>query len=196
MSGAHATGKSATIDELRKINNRKLWIDDFKVSRTVLAELGLTLEQATATAELTMDYQSKVLARKIQWDTSRKNIQAFGLNPPSYIVDRSIADVYAYTKLWCIKNNVDGEWFRKFELECINAMSLYDIIFLFPTGKFPFVDDGIRAKEETQAKIATYTEEFIVAYAKNYHVVESVSLDLRANEIITIITNGNSKTFT
>ena len=200
MSGAHGTGKSATIDRI-EVQLQKEWqhyqgiaIDHFKVSRRVLAELGMTLEQATANADITKTYQQKVLDAKIKRDSLFKSLQVFSPTPNYTIVDRSIADIYAYTKLWCSKNNVDGNWFINFERDCINAMSMYDIIFLFPTGKFAFVDDGIRAKEDTQATIAKYTEEFIVAYAKNYHVVESVSIDERANEILTTIKKHGSKT--
>lgn len=198
LSGAHGTGKTTVIDYIQNdvVYHEKMHvkIDDFKVSRTILAEMGLTLDQATATAELAMEYQTKVLQRKIDHDSRFTKYEVFGISP-TWVFDRSVADIYAYTRLWTEKNGISLEWFAEFEQKCVAAMALYDIILLFPIGKFDFVDDGIRAKLETQATIAKYIEEFVVAHAKKYHVIESTSVDLRAHEILRTIKNG-TKTFT
>lgn len=189
LSGSHGTGKTSAIEEIERLvaagknTGPLIAIDHFKVSRFVLSQLGMTLEQATASAELTKDYQQKVLDRKIERDSKWTDVDA------AILVDRSVADIYAYTKLWCIKNEIDGDWFIKFEKKCIEAMELYDIILLFPIGKFAFVDDGVRAKEDTQATIAAYIEEFIIAYAKNYHIIDTISVNDRANQILNIIKN-------
>jgi hypothetical protein len=189
VSGAHGCGKTSVLDELKRQQHPEIFIDDFKVSRTVLAELGMTLEEVTASAELTKAYQKKVLDRKIQRDGSELPGAAYGAQVKSIFVDRTVADIYAYTRLWCEKNNIEQEWFNSFEQICIGTIRLYDKVLLIPIGKFAFVDDGIRAKEETQATIASYIEEFVVAQAKKYHVIESTSVDLRAHEILRIIKN-------
>jgi len=183
MSGAHGTGKSATLEYIKNdpiIDNIK--VDEYKFSRSVLKSLGQTLEEATATVESTKSYQTKVL------DSVRRRNYLLKLLEPQgdvtvNLVDRSVADVYAYTRLWSEKNNIDAEWFEKFEAKCAEMVSAYDIIFLFPTGKIPFVDDGVRAKEDTQASIAQYISEFLAKYAKRYYVVQSTSIEDRASEI-------------
>lgn len=195
VSGAHGTGKSVTIDRVKELNSKDPYIivDDFKVSRTVLSELGMTLPEATANAEVTKIYQSMVLRKKIHRDGFSLKINSTQLEPKvevNYLVDRSVADVYAYTKLWTEKNGIDNKWFAEFEEKCVAGIVAYDMILLFPIGVFAFVDDGIRAKEDTQAKIAAYTQEFIEKYAKSYKIIDAVSVDDRANQIIQIIKNG------
>lgn len=184
MSGAHATGKSATLEFIK--NNidatGNIKVDDYKVSRSVLKSLGQTLEEATATAELTMSYQTKVL------DAARRHNYLLKLLEPQgdvtiNLVDRSVADIYAYTRLWSEKNSIDPVWFEKFEAKCAELVSAYDIIFLFPTGKIPFVDDGVRAKEDTQSAVAQYIEEFLEKYAPCYYELTTTSIEERAEEI-------------
>ena len=183
MTGAHGTGKSATLEHIKNdpiIDNIK--VDDYKFSRSVLKSLGQTLEEATATVESTMSFQTKVL------DSVRRRNHLLKLLEPqgdvtTHLVDRSVADVYAYTRLWSEKNGVDREWFEQYEAKCAEMVSAYDIIFVFPTGKIPFVDDGIRAKEDTQAAIAQYIDEFLAKYAKRFYVVQSTSIEDRASEI-------------
>jgi len=183
MTGAHGTGKSATLEHIKNdpiIDNIK--VDDYKFSRSVLKALGQTLEEATATVESTMSFQTKVL------DSVRRRNHLLKLLEPqgdvtTHLVDRSVADVYAYTRLWSEKNGIDREWFEKYEAKCAEMVSAYDIIFVFPTGKIPFVDDGIRAKEDTQAAIAQYIDEFLAKYAKRFYVVQSTSIEDRASEI-------------
>jgi nicotinamide riboside kinase len=186
VSGAHGTGKTSTIERMSKHQHENITIDHFKISRRILASLKMSLEEATATAELTKVYQQAVLDLKI----SRDKLYSHAPNSNySVVVDRSIADIYAYTRLWCEKNNVDKQWFDKFESECIRAISAYDLILLFPANKFPFVDDGIRAKEDTQSIISEYIFNFAQTYAKQVAVIEMIDVDDRVNEILYLINN-------
>lgn len=183
MSGAHGTGKSAVLEYIKNdpiLDDIK--VDDYKFSRSVLKSLGLTLEEATATVESTKSYQTKVL------DSVRRRNYLLKLLEPQgdvtiNLTDRSVADVYAYTRLWSEKNGIDAEWFEKFEAKCAEMVAAYDIIFVFPTGKIPFVDDGVRAKEDSQAAIAHYIEYFLTKYSKKYYVVTSTSIEDRASEV-------------
>lgn len=186
ISGAHGCGKTSVLEELQKQNHQEIFIDDFKVSRTVLAELGLTLEQATKTATLTQKYQKLVLSKKIDRDGVVLPSAVYDPQVRSVFVDRSIADVYAYTRLWVEKNNVDKKWFADFEDMCISTIRMYSKVLLIPIGKFPFVDDGVRAKEETQQIIATYIEEFVKLHCDDYVIIEPTSIVDRANLFATI----------
>ena len=183
MTGAHGTGKSAVLEHIKNdpiLDNIK--VDDYKHSRSVLKSLGQTLEEATSTFEGVKSFQTKVLDSVRRRNYLLKLLEAQG-DVTTHLVDRSVADVYAYTRLWSEKNNIDREWFDAYEAKCAEMVSVYDIIFLFPTGKIPFVDDGIRAKEDTQAEIAQYIEEFLAKYAKRFYVVQSTSIEDRASEI-------------
>jgi nicotinamide riboside kinase len=183
MTGAHGTGKTAVLEYIKNdpiIDNIK--VDDYKHSRSVLKALDQTLEEATVAVESTMSFQTKVLDSVRRRNYLLKLLETQG-DVTTNLVDRSVADVYAYTRLWSEKNGIDPVWFEKYEAKCAEMVSAYDIIFVFPTGKIPFIDDGIRAKEDTQAAIAQYIDEFLAKYAKRYYVVQSTSIEDRASEI-------------
>jgi nicotinamide riboside kinase len=186
MTGSHGTGKSSTIDFISDRSPTGIRVSNEKLSRHVLNKMGLTLEQATATPELAMNYQERVLhAAFIQYQSI-----CFGnTEGKSIIVDRTVVDIYAYTRLWAEKNGIEAEWLAEFKSDCIRDLGWYDKIFFFPTGVFPFVDDGVRAKEDTQLVIAQYMEEFLKENFPSYHVIKSSAVDDRANEIIKIITD-------
>lgn len=195
MSGAHGTGKSVTLEAIKRIIplDGPMKVDDFKVSRTVLKALGLTLQEATATPESTKDYQTKVLNAAFRHLYLLKILDKQG-DQTIHLVDRTVADIYAYTRLWCEKNNIDKQWLAEFKSKCIEMLPTYDKIFLFPHGIFPFVDDGVRAKEDTQERIAHYTHEFLYQHYPHANVVTAYEIGDRATQIIKIINEFNSKT--
>ncbi len=183
ISGAHGTGKSTILAELSLLEPRNIIVDDFKVSRTVLKELGLTLEQATSTIESTKKYQSIVLEKKIKtdrafsYDTVYQNKTVF--------VDRTLADVYAYTRHWYEQNNIDKEWFAAYEKKCADHVNeIYENVIILPTGKIPFVADGVRPDFSIQEKIAEYVNYFAEKYIERYVTLEEVSIEDRVNKFI------------
>lgn len=184
-SGAHATGKSVTLDAIAARKVKNFIVDDFKISRTVLAKRGQTLEEATATSELTKSYQTDVLKAA---HSQLEFIKFCLAGDPIVIVDRSVADIFAYTRLWCERNNIEKEWLVEFKAKCVKMLSMYDKIFVFPIGVFPFVDDGIRAKHDTQEKIHLYTHEFLYDhFGDKSYPVTTVEIEDRADQIIRII---------
>lgn len=187
MSGAHATGKSSTLEaiknHLQSGAESIITVDTFKVSRTVLKASGLSLEEATATSESTKLYQTRVL------DAAYRHLYLIKLLPTEtiHLVDRTVADIYAYTRLWCEKNGIESEWLEGFKCKCIEMLPLYDKIFLFPVGVFAYVDDGVRAKEDTQKVIAKYTEEFLHSHYPQVFVVTESEISNRAKQIMNIV---------
>jgi nicotinamide riboside kinase len=196
MSGAHATGKSATLDIIKGVRVPQIIVDDFKVSRTVLAKLGKTLEEATSTRHSIEKYQNAVLTEKIFHDQFDLHNSVHSSANTNFLVDRSPADIYAYAKLWSSKYTMSKSWMTNFMCKCVSLLSAYDKIFLFPVGVFPFVDDGIRAKEDTQKQIAEDIEDFLQKFYPTYHVIKATDVVGRANEIIRIIQNDNNTTTT
>jgi len=189
VSGSHGTGKTCTLDNIAKVQSKdpEIVVDDFKVSRAILEEMKCTLDQATATSKLMKVYQSRVLDVKIHRDLHVLRNIVVSTTPINFLVDRSPADVWAYTKLWASKNKVSNSWFAEFTKKCIKAIEQYDKIILFPIGKIPFIDDGVRAKEDTQQCINDYIITFLDASEIKYHTVESATVEDRTKEIISII---------
>lgn len=183
FSGAHCTGKSATIEHLKTKNVLGLHIDEFKVSRTVLAEMNTTLEEATKTPGSTKEYQNRVLQYKLQHDAHSLKGRSCEPNT-TFLVDRTAADVYAYARLWALKTGDTSDWISWYERQCISVLQLYDLVYLFPPGKFDFIDDGVRAKAADQVKISEFIHEFISEHARNFHIIESTTIADRAIEVL------------
>ncbi len=183
ISGAHGTGKSTILSELHLRKQRNIIVDDFKVSRTILKELGLTLEQATATVESTKNYQTIVLNKKIKTDMSFTYDTVY--QNKTVFVDRTLADIYAYTRHWYEQNNIDEEWFTSFEKKCAdNVNAIYENVIILPTGKIPFVVDGVRPDVGIQEKISDYVNYFAEKYINNYVIIDEVSIEDRVNKFI------------
>lgn len=194
LTGSHGTGKSVVSNSVKQLSPTGIFSNQISVPRYVLEKMGMTLQQATATPELVKEYQRRILkAAHTQMCSICFNGSAA---PSSTIVDRTVVDFYAYARLWAEQNGVDAEWLAEFKSDCIRDLDWYDKIFFFPTGVFPFVDDGVRAKEDTQLVISQYMEEFLIENFPTYHTIQSTSIEDRANEIIKIIQNDINSTTT
>lgn len=184
FSGAHGTGKSSVIDRIKEKNVPEIFVDEYKISRSVLSSMGLTLEQATSTVDRTKEYQLNVL------DAARERIRLiveehqFG---GTMVVDRTVADIAAYTRIWCEQNRIEKKWYWSYASECASLLENYGEIFVFPTGVFGFEDDGVRAKEDTQLLHEKYLLEFLNVHGFKYYVVQEKTVQKRAEEIIDIL---------
>jgi hypothetical protein len=194
VSGAHCTGKTSTLEAIAKRQSRDPYIvvDDFKASRTVLKELKCTLEQATSTPETMEVYQRLVLDTKLHRDLFTLRNCVHSSAKANFLVDRSPADLNAYAQLWSVKTNHDIAFGADYYGKCREYIAHYDAIIFFPIGVFDFVDDGVRAKFDTQKVINDAIIEFLKRHS-NPFIVTSTTIEDRAGEIIDYIKFINSK---
>lgn len=184
FSGAHGTGKSSVIERIKEKNIPGIFVDDHKISRSVLSSMGLTLEQATATVDRTKEYQLNVLGAARERIHLIVEEHQFG---GTMVVDRTVADIAAYTRIWCERNRIEKKWLWPYVSNCASLLKHYGEIFVFPTGVFEFEDDGVRAKEDTQLLHEKYLLEFLDVHGFKYHVVQEKTVQKRAEEIISIL---------
>lgn len=161
ISGAQSTGKSTLLEALKEVDG--YYVDDFKVSRATLEKIGKPLYEINQNEKETINYQKLILEAKIEHDQKLKEMDC------QYVfVERCTADIFAYAKTW--KGNFpDGSeysnWFDlEYSRECEKAMNLYDIAIFIPTGAFPHVDDGVRARADSQETVSGRIDVFLARH--------------------------------
>lgn len=192
ISGAHCTGKSSTLDAIAVKQSRDPYIivDDYKASRSTLKEFKCTLEQVTSNAELMQQFQRHMLSNKLHRDLFTLRNSLHSSAKANFLVDRSPADLYAYASLWADQapsSEIDVAFLPSYATTCFDAIQSYDAIIYFPIGKFEFVDDGVRAKLDTQAGIDTLIKAFFKIANRPAYEVTSTTVEDRADEIIEFV---------
>lgn len=185
FSGAHGTGKTTVLEAIKALNNPKIAVDDFKFSRSILKDLDQTLEEATSTISSTKSFQTRILKKKQE---RILDLKLDSLYPEAEIilVDRSVADLYAYTALWAEKHTGLTDYLSEYFKACRNFINNYDRIIYFPINKIPFIDDGIRAKKEDQEKVDERIRSFLLIHQAGRYL-QSSSVEDRVDEVLTYL---------
>ncbi len=187
VSGAAGTGKSTLLKNLP-------WkTDDFKVARHVLQSMGMDLYDILKNEELTIKFQESILSEKIINDEKLRTLE-----DEFIFVERCTADFYAFAATWAPRFNSPtfNDWLKDYHVRCFAAMSMYNIAIIIPPGKFAHVDDGVRAKADTQNATHKELDQFLsqrwgwANFAKPcfyFHRLESCDIIDRVNEVKTAL---------
>jgi predicted ATPase len=186
ISGAAGTGKSTILESIKKDG---FLVSDFKAARTVLNNMGKSLSEILKDENETITFQEDILFVK----NSNDGI-LLERSPKWAFTERSTIDLYGFAKTWQSHFNSEtyDDWLSDYRIKCISGMNIYSEQFIIPPGKFEHVDDGVRAKadtqDETHQNIVSCAQSFMPIANKffnkfNYHVIDSVSVNDRLNEI-------------
>jgi predicted ATPase len=135
LTGAHGTGKSTLLNELRSIPG-------YKFSDSVTRKSGAVLNQ-----EGTDEGQLKILSAILDYE------QANQLYQTDYILDRSFIDFYAYTIYLYRRDQVTYETFKRIKSEFKERLKHYTLVFYLPI-EFDIEQDGVRSDDtEFQTEI-------------------------------------------
>ena len=192
VSGAAGTGKSTLLDNL------KYQVNDFRVARAVLRHFNMDLYDILKDPKKTMEFQDEILHWKVANDSSLHEDNEVEWT----FVERCPADFYAFAKTWKHRFNSEeyNDWLRQYKEECFNAMRYYDVAILIPPGHFAHVDDGVRAKADTQEDTHAYLEHFFVRrwmhtnFDKprfHFHRLQSRDIIDRVNEVDQALKDAN-----
>lgn len=187
LSGASGTGKTVTLDLLRE---KGYWINNTSLTRKILDEFKMTLDEIVSDSNL-----RKVFQTAIKHEMSyRLILMQTSIGPQSHypcvFLDRSHADLYGYATQW-ERNISDGtlgtnRWLLEYERDLVGHAKELRMTFVLPPGKFDHVDDGVRAKAETQQPVHEAILDFYLRHGIDYHLVESITPEDRAEEIIEV----------
>ena len=141
MCGAHGTGKSTIVNELRK-DPRCICIDSVTRTQTSQAERRIDgkLKDLDQT-QLNILEAIKVNAEKI------RELKESLPDDKIIVMDRSSFDFYAYSKNFFVKNLLRHRTMNKIEDELPKLVDFIDLFYYLPI-EFNLVDDGIRNMSE------------------------------------------------
>ena len=141
MCGAHGTGKSTIVNELRK-DPRCICIDSVTRTQTSQAERRVDgkLKDLDQT-QLNILEAIKVNAEKI------RELKESLPDDKIIVMDRSSFDFYAYSKNFFVKNLLRHRTMNKIEDELPKLVDFIDLFYYLPI-EFNLVDDGIRNMSE------------------------------------------------
>lgn len=183
LSGTHGTGKSTILTGLSDLGYS---VDRSQLSRTAQKQLGWeTLSIAGESVENMWALQDAILAALSERD------QRIRASHKITVVERTPADLWAYTKMWCERLGIDYKediTAKRYHTKCRLASRLYHMNFVVrPDEAIPFVAEPNRADEKSRLfvdeQILSYLlAPFIVTDLQHY-VIKNTDREKRVNEI-------------
>lgn len=181
LCGTHGTGKSTVIKGLKEVG---VHVEDSQLSRTAQKMLGWdSLDRVTESADNLWALQDAILAAMYDRDKRINDSKTFT------IVDRTPADVYAYTFLWLLKLDEIGrenrERHTRFCAQCRHLASNYALHIYFPIREeIPFVAEAQRAKLEDREQHNKHINNFLMNVSA--YEVRSLKPEDRVAEIMSV----------
>lgn len=189
MSGAQGAGKTTL---LKNLSDNGWIVDDFKVSRTVQERLNWSSLTTVLTSWETMvEFQEEILAQKFAHDYALRKDAARLI-----LVERSFADVAAYTTQWAWQLHDKGrvllptisQWLPGYVRRCASAQEqCYGGLMLLPyMNNVPWENDLNRAAfhsvEAVYEDIARFAQRAQFLQLKTY-VITAESVSDRAQQV-------------
>lgn len=142
IGGAQGAGKTTLINAVKEQMGDKVQVMERKTARSVLTDWDITLDDVYADNKLMTHFQDELLLRK-----KHDELDCMKSDPNAiWIVERSYADLFAYTTVYAGKQNNMSDWLDRYYNACRGAQAVYDRVFYLNGGLFPIQDDGVRPK--------------------------------------------------
>lgn len=193
LSGAQGAGKSTLLNALKDYGHS---VDDFKVARSVQLHLGWAeLTRVMESPISMMEFQELVFTRKYENDS-----QLLSRNEQVILVERTFADLSAYTNLWIWRfveagklSAIEGLAFlQTYNKKCFDAqVHLYGATLLLPLmPHVQFEEDPARASSSDAELVFTNIRRFVERLPVNYKsfTITAKSTTARATEVHKFIT--------
>lgn len=144
ISGAQGAGKTTLINAVKDQLGGNVKIMERKTARSVLNDWEITLDDVYADNKLMTHFQDELLVRKQQDELECMKNEKDTI----WIVERTYADLFAYTTVYAGKQNPMSDWLDRYYKACRSAQATYDRVFYLNGGLFPIEDDGVRPKNK------------------------------------------------
>lgn len=179
FSGTHGVGKTTVSKELEA---RGFAVDTHSLPRAAQTALGWdNLRRIEESEENMWALQDMVLVMLTERD---KRIRESGVIT---FVDRTPVDFVGYTTVWAtrLKWNIDHMRFVEYINKCSDACEGYGGQFFFPIrNEIPFVPEANRGDLESRELNQRAMLDFMETHGINFHLVQSLEINDRANEIL------------
>jgi len=135
VSGSQGSGKSTTLNALENMGYTVL---KRKVSRSILSDWNVTLNDVNSDIDLTLRFQDEILSRKAADEMEAANSKDI------FFTERTFTDSFVYYMFSFGKISDMGSKIDDYYSRCVEFNKNYNAVFQLPTGKFKTVDDGVR----------------------------------------------------
>lgn len=157
LSGTHGTGKSTILQGVKALGYPVM---EAQLSRAAQKALGWdTLKRAQESVDNMWALQDAVLTALDARDTE---IEQSGMIT---LTERSPADLWAYTQMWCARLNIDPQVdsrVQEYQERCFQLSRRYAGLMIVPmTDAIPFVEEPNRADLESRVPVAKYVYNFV-----------------------------------
>lgn len=188
LFGTHGTGKSTILKGAKWAGVN---IQEVSLSRAAQASLGWThLAEAEKSVENMWALQDAILAAMYDRDIEITKSQTLTL------VERTPADMWAYTEMWCKRLNVDFINDRRainYKNQCRVMASKYRLFIQVPiSDSVQFVSEPNRADLKSRVDAEIAMQEFALSGGLNFHRLVSTGKDNRINETVMAIIQANN----
>lgn len=183
ICGTHGTGKSTIMNAAKEAGCK---VDFSQLSRTAQKQLGWdSLSKAQESIDNMWALQDAVL--QAMYDRDQRILKSGELT----IVERTPADAWAYTALWCSRLGIDvlDRFIQDKKAEiylrmCRDLASTYTkFVVVPPIAEIPFERDPNRADENSRSFVEKVINEFLWTGMFPLYTVSMSSRDGRAAEI-------------
>ena len=188
LSGTHGTGKSTIINGLKEKGYK---VDQTQLSRAAQKALGWEkLSIAQESPENMWQLQEAILGAMYDRDY---NIEWQG---KVTIVERTPADVWAYTKMWCKRLHINTSIgpAANFRARCNIMMARYLAVLVVPMkNEVKFVEEPNRADLQSRVEVAESIQDFVKYSGVPSYTIKSVGqriLEAEANVIMALAATG------
>lgn len=196
VCGAQGEGKTTVLEEIK---NRGYYVVERKTSRSILAELGMTLEEVNKYPPLTKYFQEKIIERHASSFLFAKDMTNLGrlnnIKDDVIFVERSFADIFTYCLMAIGSFNEYNDYVNEYYERCKKYQKMYSAVIALSGRVTDNVDaesDGVRSvnKHFIRAVDSTIDHYCRTMALDNYYKVRTLDVNARCDQIIEIANNA------
>lgn len=178
ISGSQGSGKTTILEKLKEHGNS---VVTRKSARTVLQELGVTLDELFETPENIPKFQERITEIK------REDEKPYIYTPEVYFTERTHADVFTYSLIYLGRMNEHNEWLNQYYKTCLASNQYYNAVFYLRAGLFNVEHDGVRGSNRHYSRLVDmamldYTQRMV--HPSKLNIIDTMDLDERVETIL------------
>lgn len=175
ISGSQGQGKTTVLNTLA---SRGYTVVERKTSRSILAELGMTLNEVNSYNPLTRYFQQLVVERHME---SMKPLMD---SPGLTFMERSFADIFVYSNISVGPFNQHNAWHEDYYNTCLEAQALFSNIYHLTGRTYVPQEDGVRS---TNGHFCGMVDREIL------HYVKRMDEEIGRNQLVSIALTDNEE---
>jgi ABC-type glutathione transport system ATPase component len=183
LCGTHGTGKSTILQGVKAAG---IAAKEVQLSRQAQTALGWDkLSRAEESEEMMWQLQDAILAAMYDRDQEIKETKTLT------IVERTPADVWAYTLMWLTRLHIDPHTNKKaqeYKGQCRDMAWHYaKFLMVQPSDLVPFAEEPMRADAKSRASVAFFIDDFLFSGCLPTYIFKTSAREERVKEALASI---------